>query len=124
MKIHICEFFYEFICEKMAYPANAVVFDAAVPMMNPVQELCSRRLHLLLYLAYSPLAPWNNRSCSAHPWGIRTQGNGAFVSRAQGGCSDLQAIHAQQLTTGARSNDQRAPFEQQTGSTYLENRVR
>ena len=37
----------------MAYPANAAVSDVAIP----IQKLCSRCLHLLLYLACSPQRP-------------------------------------------------------------------
>ena len=71
---------------KDGLPCDAVLFDLAIPMMNPIQELCSCLLHLF-YLACK--APRNNLYCPAHPgshpWGIHTQGI------CQRGCSDLQA---------------------------------
>ena len=59
-----------------------------------------------------------NRSCPAHPWGIRTQGIRQQSTRW------WQRSPSHPCSTCARSNDQRAPFDQQTGSIYLESRVR
>ena len=74
----------------MAYPANAAVSDVAIP----IQKLCSRCLHLLLYLACSPQRP---EKIGPVQLTLGAFAHRAFVSRAQGGGSDLQAIHAQHV---------------------------